>query len=171
MTVSRGNAFVHILTGGVDSGKTTRLLSIYREMDSGDGFINVKIYREGTIAGQRIIRLSSGESEPFSYIRGFTPDGWDEKYTYGNYSFSEKGLAFARNIVSDIVSRRISPVFIDEIGPLELGKKGFYDIFRILLHTNNEIYTAVRESCIESVIREFGISAYEIINPDSLVFR
>lgn len=147
----------------MDSGKTTRLLSIYRETGSGDGFISWKIYSEGKFAGQRIIRLSTGESKPLSFIMGFVPYGWDEKYTYGNFSFSEKGLTFARNIASDVISHGISPVFIDEIGPVELDKKGFYDIFSMLLRAGSQIYTAVRESCVDSVVREFGISAYEII--------
>lgn len=163
LTVDGKNSFVHIVTGGVDSGKTTRLLSIYRETGSGDGFISWKTYREGKFAGQRIIRLSTGESKPFSFIRGFIPYGWEEKYTYGNFSFSEKGLAFACDITSDVISRGISPVFIDEIGPLELDKKGFYDIFSTLLRAKNEVYAAVRDNCVDSVVREFGISAYEII--------
>jgi nucleoside-triphosphatase THEP1 len=150
------------VTGEVDSGKTARLLSIYRKLGSGDGFINAKIYTEGCFIGQRIIRLSTGESEIFSAISGFTPLEWDEVYKFGNFSFSEKGQAFARNTMDSIVECGIEPVFIDEIGPLELQKKGFYDILSILLRTKKEIYAVIRNSCIVSVLKEFGINRYDI---------
>ncbi len=158
--------YVHIVTGEVNSGKTARLLSIYRSLGCGDGFINAKIFREGHFTGQRIIRLSTGESEIFSIISEFTPPDWDEVYKYGDFSFSGKGQEFAHNAVYSIIGQGIEPVFIDEIGPLELQKKGFYDIMSMLLGTKSEIYTAVRKSCMDSVLKEFNIKAYDIISTD-----
>ena len=164
MSEDGGQAYVHIVTGEVDSGKTARLLSIYRELGSGDGFINAKIYRDDHFIGQRIIRLSTGESEIFSAICEFTPPDWDEIYKYGNFSFSGKGQAFARNITSGIIAKGTDPVFIDEIGPLELQKQGLCDILSMLLRTKNEIYAVIRKSCINSVLKEFGIIRYDIIS-------
>jgi nucleoside-triphosphatase THEP1 len=154
------------VTGEVNSGKTARLLSIYRKLGCGDGFINAKIYRGGRFVGQRIIRLSTGESAIFSTISEFIPPDWDEVYKFGNFSFSGKGQAFARNVVYSVIERGIEPVFVDEIGPLELQKKGFYDIMSVLLGTKSEIYAVIRKSCVDSVLKEFDIKAYDIIFPE-----
>lgn len=155
--------YVHIIAGGVNTGKTTRLLSIYRETGFGDGFINTKIYKAGQYAGQRIVRLSTGESENFSFKKGFIPLNWDEEYGYDVYSFSRRGLMFADKTVADIIAKGIEPAFIDEIGPLELQKKGFFGIFTMLLKIKKEIYITVRDSCVERIIKEFGIEKFHII--------
>lgn len=159
----RGQAYVHIITGGVNTGKTTRLLSIYRKIGFGDGFINTKVYKAGQYIGQKIVRLSTGESEDFSFKKEFIPHNWDEEYSYDVYSFSRRGFIFAYNIVSDIIVREVEPVFIDEIGPLELEKKGFFDMFTLLLKIKKEIFVTVRDRCVERVLEEFGIEKYQVI--------
>lgn len=162
-TKDRGQAYVRIITGGVNTGKTTKLLSIYRELGLGDGFITSKTYNANRYIGQVIVRLSTGEKEYFSFKKQFIPVNWDEKYNYDIYSFSERGFIFAYNIVTDIIAKKIEPVFIDEIGPLELQKKGFYDLFVMLLRIKKEIFVTVRESCVNNVIKEFGIQKYQMI--------
>lgn len=155
--------YVHIITGGINAGKTRKLLSIYHEIGRGDGFINTKVFHNDLYIGQRIVRLSTGESEHFSFKEGFAPSNWDEEYRYDVYCFSKKGMMFAYRTVSDIIAKGIEPVFIDEIGPLELMKKGFFHILILLLKMKNDVYITVRNSCVESVIKEFGIGKYQII--------
>lgn len=84
------------------------------------------------------MRLSTNESEIFSYRKGFTPSEWDEKYCYDINSFSRRGLGFANNTISDIIKKKIEPIFIAEIGLLELQGKGFAEIFTLLLKMNKE---------------------------------
>ena len=163
LPTGREQAHVNIIAGGVNTGKTTGLLSIYREIGSGDGFINIKTFEAGKYSGQRIVRLSTGESEAFSFRKEFIPPNWDEEYRYDAYSFSKRGLQLAYKTVSDIISKNVEPVFIDEIGPLELQKKGFFDLLAVLLKTKKEIFITVRDSCVESVLKEFSIKKYQII--------
>lgn len=155
---------VNIIAGEVNSGKTSKLLEIYHQAGQGDGFINAKIYIGLQYAGQRIVWLSTGESMDFSYRKDFIPDNWDEKYCYDAYSFSNKALDFADQIISEALKRDAEPVFLDEIGPLELQNKGFYDILKRILSSNREIYITVRKSCVEQVIMQFNITNYNIIS-------
>ena len=148
---------VHIVTGQINEGKTTKLLSLFRKIRCGDGFINQKVFVGGVNAGQEIIRLSTSEKRYFSFRQGFLPDGWNEIYRYGSYSFSKEGYEFAQKIVWNVIHDRIEPVFIDEIGPLELEGKGFNNLFIALLKANMEVYVAVRDSCVDEVIKEFKI--------------
>lgn len=55
-------------------------------------------------------------------------------------------------IVQDIVSGNISPIFIDEIGPLELQEKGFYRLLLQVLNRSYTIYISVRETHLEKII-------------------
>lgn len=154
---------LHIVTGQIDEGKTTKLLSIFDETKCGDGFINQKVFIDGVNAGQEIMRLSTREKRYFSFREGFLPDCWNEKYQYGAYSFSKEGYEFAEKVVWNVIRDTIEPVFIDEIGPLELGGKGFHDLFFALLKENMEMYVAVRESCVDDVIKKFGIENSRLI--------
>lgn len=154
---------VHIVTGSVNSGKTTKLLSIYQELKVGDGFILPKIFIQGNYAGQQITRLSTGISRPFSFKKGYVPSNWVEKYCLDAYSFSKEGFDFAFKTIQDIIIKDLSPIFIDEIGPLELQEKGFYQLLSQLSTKDYSIYISVREALLYAAIKKFRIKEYEII--------
>lgn len=156
-------AFINIITGGINTGKTKKLLSTYQKIGQGDGFIIFKVFDRGLYVGQRIMRLSTSVSENFSFKEGFTPINWDEEYRYDVFSFSKKGLMFAHETIYDILENGNNPVFIDEIGPLELQKKGFFNIFTALIKMEKDIYVTIRSSCVENVINEFKIEKYKVI--------
>ncbi len=177
---------VHIITGEINSGKTTKLLSIYNKIKNsdsfygnefcdnrfyGDGFYSDKVYMNKKYAGQMIKQLSTGKSKVLCLKREFVPEGWKEKDIYFDYSFSQEGLEFAENIVLDLIKKKSETVFIDEIGPLELKNKGFSQIFRLLLSElskNKEIYVVIRQSCVNSVVNSFDIENYNLIKVDNM---
>lgn len=154
---------IHIVTGSINSGKTAKLLSLYKEIKTGDGFILPKIYIEGKYAGQQIVRLSTGTCRTFSFKKEYIPVFWNEKYCYDNYSFSKEGLEFACSVINNISDAGISPVFIDEIGPVELQGKGFCSLLSQLLKVDCSMYISVREFLVNSVVDKFKIRDYEII--------
>ena len=154
---------VHIVTGSVNSGKTTKLLSIYQELKVGDGFILPKIFIQGNYAGQQITRLSTGVSRPFSFKKGYIPYNWVEKYRLDVYSFSKEGFDFAFETINYIVINNLSPIIIDEIGPLELQEKGFYQMLSQLSAKDYSIYISARETLLYAVIEKFKLKEYKII--------
>lgn len=154
---------IYIVSGGVDQGKTTKLLSIYDEIKCGDGFINKKVFINGVNAGQVIIRLSTMERKYFSFKNEFIPKNWEEECRCGPYSISKEGLAFAGRIVRDILKARTEPVFLDEIGPLELAGGGFSPLFNMLIKEGLDLYVAIRESCIAAALEKFSINEYTLI--------
>jgi nucleoside-triphosphatase THEP1 len=154
---------IYIITGEINQGKTEKALSIYN-LTRGDGFITRKILKNNTFYGYEIVRLSSSESIPLAFKSGSTPLMWDEIFTTGSFSFSKKAFAFAESIAEEIIEGDANPVFIDEIGPLELEGKGFVTILNKLLLTDKDIYITVRKSCLEDVIALFKLKRYEIIS-------
>lgn len=131
---------IYIVTGGINSGKTTKLQSLYKALETGDGFILPKVFIDGNYVGQQIIRISTEMGIPFSFKKDYIPACWDEEYSFDVYSFSRKGFEFASETINSILSDNISPVFVDEIGPLELKEMGFFKILSLLLGKEQNIY-------------------------------
>lgn len=157
---------IYVITGAVNQGKTTRLLGIYQNLKIGDGFYNRKIYRGDMIAGQEIIHLATGASSLFSYREEFIPGNWDEECRYRSFSFSRAGLDFGRRIIQKALDSAMEPIFLDEIGPLELAGKGFGEIFMRLLAARMEMYVVVRMDCLKDVVKKFLIKNYREIKID-----
>jgi nucleoside-triphosphatase THEP1 len=153
---------IYIITGEINQGKTEKALSIFN-FTGGDGFISRKIFKNNTFYGYEITRLSTNESIPLALKSDSIPPLWDEILSTGSFSFSEKALAFAESIIDEIMNSDTNPVFVDEIGPLELEGKGFFNIVNELLQTEKDIYLTVRKSCLEDVIELFKLERYEIV--------
>jgi nucleoside-triphosphatase THEP1 len=152
-----------IITGGIDEGKTREVEAIYRQMKKGDGWISRKVFLNEEFAGYEILRLSTNEKLPLAYKREYVPPGWDEIYTIGPFCFSKQAFDFAGKIIDEIIEKNIEPVFIDEIGPLELQGKGFCPMLGKILKTQKDIYIVVRSHCVDDVVNRFEIKNYEII--------
>lgn len=166
VTVGMEVNMINIITGSVNSGKTKKLIDIFNTLEKGDGFFNRKIYIDDHYIGQRIIRISSRESRVWSN-RGIPIEKWQQAFYYETYSFSKEGLEFAENIITSLLSSDIEPIYIDEIGPLELQKKGFHELFKSCLSSRKEIYVVIRESCVKDVIEKYNIQNYKIIHLNS----
>jgi nucleoside-triphosphatase THEP1 len=154
---------IYIITGGIDEGKTRGLEAIYRQMKKGDGWTSRKVFLNEEFVGYEILRLSTNEKLPLAYKKKYVPPGWDEIYSIGPFCFSKRAFEFAGKIIDEIIDKNINPVFIDEIGPLELQGKGFCPMLEKILKTQKDVYIVVRSHCVEAVINRFEIKNYEII--------
>jgi len=155
---------INIISGKIDCGKTTKLFQLYVEKNLGDGFLLRKSYDNEIYVGQQLVRLSTGESKPFSFRKGATHLDNNLADTYKNYSFTKEGFYFAEKIVMELLENNVEPIFIDEIGPLELQGKGFYDIFLLILKSQKEVFVVIRDSCVAQVIEKFHFQNYKVIN-------
>jgi nucleoside-triphosphatase THEP1 len=154
---------VYIVTGPHNSGKTTVLRSLYTMMNRGDGIALVKRLSGETITGYCAERLSNNVRVPFACNIKSIPDDWDECYRYGRFSFSRRGTHYACNILDECLNSRISPIFIDEVGLLELAGSGLTPVRRILV-SDSDVYLTIRDRYLKSVIGEFSISDFSIIH-------
>lgn len=154
---------IHLITGAVNQGKSTGLLAIYRRLGTGDGFYNRRILQGNETIGQAIIHMATGASRVLAYREGFIPRAWNEQCRYGPFSFAGEGFDFGRRIIQKALEKQIIPIFIDEIGPLELAGMGFDPIMFQALQYATELYVVVRENCIGEVIRRYAFKQYEVL--------
>jgi len=155
---------VYIVMGPIDSGKTRAMEKIFKEKGCGDGFISKKVFHEeGELMGYEIVHLKTGRRMPLAYKTHFILSNWDEIFSIGPFSFSQKAVHFAEEIIDETCSTNNGPVFIDEIGPLELNGKGFCDILEKVLKTGMEIYISVRSHLVDAVVARFEIRDYTLL--------
>lgn len=118
---------ITIITGERGIGKTTFLLKkcglFYNNIHAVSGILTPPIFND------RSIKIG------FSALDLSNKNKWELARTdielkgpsYGPFKFSSKGFEKANNVIINALNQGLSPVFIDEIGPLELSKKsGFY---------------------------------------------
>lgn len=122
-----------------------------------------KVFVGRDYAGQNITRLLTGESRPFSRRDGFAPPGWDEGCRYDRYGFSASALEFAHESAQEMVRAGTTPIFFDEVGPLELRGLGLARPFRLLLAAGRDMYVVVREECVSDVTMQFGIDRFRVL--------
>lgn len=153
---------INIITGEIDSGKTSHLRELYNHLSIGSGYLLTKFYYRGRYAGQNLLDLPDKNDIPFSRLVEYIPEHWQERYRYDYYSFSSAGIDKAKLIIRKIIENKERTAFIDEIGPLELLREGIYYDFRELINNTENIYVTIRKECINDVIDTFNLINYKI---------
>ena len=137
--------------------------SLY-EKRGGDGFICVKVFDKNNFKGYDLVRLRTGESTPFARKNDAIPGDWDEMYRFGIFSFSGHAFTVADRIITEIIKDGTEPIFIDEVGPLEIvEQKGFYELLKRVLKLNRGVYISIRNELVNKLIKEFKIHEPQII--------
>ena len=84
---------------------------------------------------------------------------------------SETGCSYEKNddtfsLVNEYLNTiTTGPVLLDEVGKLELGKKGYYPALVNLFKKDLVFYICVRDTNLDDFISLFSIEDYEIILP------
>lgn len=155
---------VHLLTGGVDSGKTSLLERVLNNIgpfrERIDGFLNKKVYRNGALFGYDLLNLKTGTVSPF--IRTTAAE---EKGQVGRFYFVPEGLEKAVKII--LGHRLPDYLVVDEIGPLELSGRGLWPAlsqqlrrsgFRGLIVLRSGLITAFQPHLEGLEIRRFEVT-------------
>jgi nucleoside-triphosphatase THEP1 len=155
---------IKIVTAEINSGKTTWMRETFRKCENADGFVCVKTFRNDFHIGYNLVHLRTGITKPFIRKPEHLEAEWQESFRIRNsYSFHAQGFEFAWQIADQALKNQRTPFFLDEIGPLELNKNGFYDLFKRMLHEKTDMIIAVRKHLLGKVIEAFCIEDFEII--------
>ncbi len=147
---------VYILTGPIQSGKTTALQKWCETRIDVSGIVSP------VINGSRYF-FDIASSTTF-YMEA--NDNEKEILAIGRFYFSKKAFKKAINTLTQANNKYI---IVDEVGPLELKKQGFYEVLnKIILSGKFTCILVVRDGLVEEVIQHFGISNAEIISKDDL---
>lgn len=152
---------VKIITGKINSGKSTTIQRLYNKHKKGDGFISVKNMYETSVQSYDILRLSTLKRKEFVVKEGFY-DPEDIACQIGPYLFYQDTLLYIEKEIKDMIVQGITPIYLDEIGQLELYDQCFHKIFELILESNVDCVISVREDLVQEVIRKYQIQEVEI---------
>lgn len=156
---------ITILTGTINSGKSTWMLEDSPLHNNSDGFISIKSFNEKIHTGYDLYRPLTQEQVPFIRKLSYLPPGWLEAEKIKDaYSFSKEGFDFAAKIVDYALSQVAKPRFyLDEVGFLELSGRGFAPHLKALLKAEVDLVIAIRDFLLEKALKEFAIEKYELV--------
>lgn len=156
-----GNKRILIITGAVNSGKTTLANKIADEFkDFGfnvKGFLSKGIFSGEDKTGYKLINISTGDEYHLASIN----PGKKFKLRQGRLFFNEEVFETADKLLKHLSTDDI--ILLDEIGPLEIKEKGFYSSLKeILSSLNNKVILIVREKLIKDILTKFNLLRNEI---------
>lgn len=154
---------INIVTGKINSGKTSKLAAIYQFNNEGDGFVAVKVMEDNVITGYRAMRLSTMEERQFIVRDSVAPKDFDTICRIGPYLVSKAGLDWIERETEAMIHVKMSPIYLDEIGLLELEGKCLDRIFQALLSTDLELYISVRNELVDRVLEKYHITDYRLM--------
>lgn len=145
---------IYILTGPIQSGKTTSLMTWSKNRKDISGILTP------VVNGKRMF-MDAGSRYQFAME---AEKGEKDILPIGRFVFSKKAFDWAVQIVRD-GSGNDGWLVIDEIGPLELQGKGFFDVLRRVLgeRQRQKLLLVVREDLAEKVKEHFGLSGAVVI--------
>lgn len=161
-----------ILTGGIDSGKTSWCLAHVQAHPGCDGVLLRKVLSGGRRGGGRVgydaQRIASGSRVPFARRVGAELAGWREAERVGEFSVSAAGKRMANRWLLEALARAPRTLIVDEIGPLELAGGGLVESLGPVLADRacppeGELILVVRRHCLTQVVDRFGLRGYRLI--------
>jgi nucleoside-triphosphatase THEP1 len=154
---------VTIVTGKVNSGKSTTLLHHYEKHLNGDGFIAIKKMVDHVHYGFNLMRLSSGNTLPWMVHQNYYHNDFAKTMKFGPYYLNLNLLDLVEEATDEMLEQKVSPIYVDEVGVLELNGGGYHNIIRKILKSGTDLVIAVRDDLVPSVLTYFDIKDYELI--------
>lgn len=152
-------AKIVILTGEVQSGKSTALLQWVEHRNAG-GFLTQ------IVAGKRMLfSLPEKVYAPFESVQA-------SEYTLavGRFHLLKSTFDQMNNQLINQSGALFEWLIIDEVGPLELREGGIYPgLMYVLHHSVTPLLLVVRAGLVQQVVDKFKLEKVEIVSKEDIV--
>jgi len=154
---------VYLITGKLNSGKTTKTIELFSQYPKGEGFVSVKTMNGLEVVKFDLVKLSTSEKRVLAYKTPYYQNQYLSTTRLGEYYFQDETFLWAESEIDLAMSTKKEPIFIDEVGLLELNGQGFYSIIQKLIQADYWCYIAIRDTYLPRFVELFQIKAYKII--------
>ncbi len=151
-----------IITGNINSGKTTALIEHYQTHKRGDGFACIKIMRGSRVHAYEALRLKTGERKLLTIHKNDYDCAMGEAQTIGPYRLLNRTIAWMENAMQTMKQHAVAPIYFDEIGPLEIAHQGFHAILKLCLECDYVV--VIRKQCLEDAIAQYQMHDATIVD-------
>lgn len=151
---------VYLVTGRIHSGKTTKMIELYQNHSEGDGFVALKTMVGNQVEKYDIMRLKTREIWPLAVSEKRIKPDFPVAFHIGPYHFRRDTMERIEVELREMIHQRIQPLFLDEIGELELTGSGYALILHEMIESGLTVYVSVREDLAERIITRFGIGEH-----------
>ena len=152
-----------IITGKINSGKSTTIKQRYDISNKGDGFVSLKTMQKDKVHSYDILRLKTNETKLFVIREEFFQHDVEVECQIGPYIFIKEAFDYIEKEIRQMIKSNVSPIYLDEIGELELYDKCFSTVFQEIVDSQLDCVITVREDLIQKVVNKFNIKEVEII--------
>ena len=153
---------INIVTGSIHSGKTETLRSIYHSIKRGDGVLSLRVMLDGAIYGYEAYFISKDESIPYMIHKNHYQNQFETRGSIGPYFFDRAVMDRIQIHVKRAIEKGARPIFIDEVGRLELLGDGFDKVVKDIVNQDIEAYITINENLLDEVISSYGINNFRI---------
>jgi nucleoside-triphosphatase THEP1 len=155
---------IFILTGERQSGKTTFLKELIRIIRSKGvnpgGFISEGVHEGENRTGFNLADITTG-----SAIELCCTVERPGMIRQGRFWFSREALLKGEEIISKAVASKALIIVIDEVGPLEISGKGWYDAIESATATSDAVHIwTVRKSLITKAARRWNTGNVTVVD-------
>lgn len=152
-----------IVIGKINDNKTTTMLELYKKRGTGDGFVSIKHMIQDTVHSYDAMQLSTHEQRLFIKRDIFYDNDFRVCCKLGPYYFSDETMAWIKETMLTLAQRGVTPLYLDEIGVLELDNKGFHDVLKTLVSMNVDLVLSVREDLVDKIIKHYNLNDVTVI--------
>jgi len=157
---------LNIVTGRINSSKTTKIADIFNTLKLGDGFISIKNMNDSIVHSYDALQLSTNEKKLLIIRDVYSNPNFVKCCQIGPYLFNKDTVKYIENTLRVLMENQVSPIFLDEIGLLELDDLCFHNVFIELLESDLELYVTIRKDLLTKVIEKYKIDKYNLIDVD-----
>ena len=146
---------IYIVTGPIQTGKTTRLFNFIKDKNSVDGILAPVVNNKRALFHISTKQLKILEAE----------NPGEKTITVGKYNFLKEVFDWANKKLLKSFNAKPEWLIIDEVGKLELKNEGLHTAIDEILNTKikNEIkiILVIRDYLLEQVLAKYKINAKE----------
>ncbi len=158
---------ITIVTGKINEGKTTALITHYHKHKKGDGFISEKKMVNQKVHSYTSIKLSTKEFKLFMLHEYYYSENFSNAGKIGPYFINLFTLDWIEKSIDQMIALKIEPIYLDEIGVLEIKGYGFHHIFRKMIDSKLDLIISAREDLVNTIIETFKLKDVKLlkVNP------
>ena len=136
------------------------MLKKFQESGTGAGILSVKNMDGNKVIGYDAMCLTSGERRPFIIRHAESEITADCRHILGPYGFLEETYQWIEHKMEQWIIEKRQPIYLDEIGKLELEGEGFDRLMSRLVESDIELCITVRDKFLEAVLNRYEIKNY-----------